>query len=724
MRDVGDIATASEELPDDVSNPPTVEPNGRFDEVSVRIWLLAVQAQAIKASGAEIPRFIGVLTDCLTAMTERVVPPQIAARVAVTGLVLCHQSSNTADVRAAAGHFAVRLTAELPKIRPVTARFLPLADLEFCDTPRADSDELKGLRSEVATLDGPGVLLSNTTLRTPLFREARRVCRDQRSLGNPQPEARSLLARWRWSRPSDHYAELNSGPYQRNFDPILRDHLESLVDGSLPDSDERLWLLRAWAFKLLAKQPSAAGEVRDAGNRDAAFRYLQEAVDSAGEVRTKSRWTAAIYDARAEIGPADQRDDSKDKARRIYDTLGLPVPQQEIKIVFEARRDDIPYVVTRPDGVIVDVDELQRLMAADEGYLPSQLAAVLTGIASRAVDRDAIRYTLRLESDEPRVQMLPWELADPPPADGERRSWLNMYRSMPTAANKVNIRWLEAARATNVDRFADLRTDSTTATVSVSSEQGVELYRSLRQSLRGRNGDGNDQFVAIVRPATRADYQAKPSGESTLFDIVREYEECHYQIRHIKRSDLGNTGLRLIRNNDISTPAILHLRAPLVMIGDSPCLDFSADSPHRRPAGGVRGTDVRPREVASWIAECEPGTAPVVVLDPPPPGSSADFHSQLLLRNLFAALLFQQAVAPVVVAAGLELRHSKEVTRALAKGLRRQAEGLRRQVDVLAAIRDLREPVWADSLPESGDLHGWAARATAVFVATSALIRA
>ncbi|WP_322781112.1 hypothetical protein [Frankia sp. Cas4] len=716
MRDVGDIATASEELPDDVSNPPAVEPNGRFDEVSVRIWLLAVQAQAIKASGAEILRFIGVLTDCLTAMTERVVPPQIAARVAVTGLVLCHQSSNTEDVRAAAGHFAVRLTAELPKIRPVTARFLPLADLEFCDTPRADSDELKGLRSEVAKLDGPGVLLSNTTLRTPLFREARRVCRDQRSLGNPQPEARSLLARWRWSRPSDHYAELNSGPYQRNFDPILRDHLESLVAGSLPDSDERLWLLRAWAFKLLAKQPSAAGEARDAGNGDAVVRYLQEAVDSAGKVRTKSRWTAAIYDARAEIEPADQRDDSKDKARRIYDSLGLPVPQQEIKIVFEGSEDDKPYPVTRPDGVTVDIDELQRLMAADEGYLPPRLAAVLSGIMSQAVDRDVMRYRLQLESDEPRVQMLPWELTDLPPADGNRHRRLNMYRCMPSAANKVNTRWLEAARATDVKSFANLRADDKD-TLSVSSDRARELYESLRRSLREQDIDGNRPLVAIVRPATRADYQAKPSGESTLFDIVREYEECHYQIWHIKRSDLGNTGLRLIRNNDIPTPAILHLRAPLAMIGDSPCLDFSADGPHRRPAGGVRGTDVRPREVASWIAECEPGTAPVVVLDPPPPGSSADFHSQLLLRNLFAALLFQQAVAPVVVAAGLELRHSKQVTRAL-------AEGLRGQVDVLAAIRDLRERVWPASVPASGDVNRWAARTTAVFAATSALIQA
>ncbi|WP_322754903.1 hypothetical protein [Frankia sp. Cas3] len=724
MRDVGDTATASEELPVDVAKPPAVEPNGYFDEVAVRIWLLAVQTQAIKASGAEIRRFIGVLTDCLTAMTERVAPPQIAARVAVTGLVLCHQSSNTEDIRAEAGRFAIRLTAEIPKIRPVTARFLPLADLEFCDTPRADSDELKGLRSEVAKLgSAAGVQLSNTTLRTPLFREARRVCRDQRSLGSPPPEP-WLLARWRWLRASDHYPDVNPDPSQRNLDPLLRDHLESLVDGSLPDSDERLWLLRAWAFKLLARQRQAGGEAHEGDNGDGAISYLQKAIDNAGEVRTESRWTASIHYAYAEIGPADQRDDSKDKARRIYDGLGLPAPQQNIKIVFNDDQNDKSHKVTRPDGVTVDIDELQRLMAADEGYLPPRLAAVLTGIGSQTVDCDAIRYTLRLESDEPRVQMLPWELADPPSADGDRRSWLNMYRCMPTAGDKVNIRWLEAARATDVNGLANLQIDSAAAMLPVSPGQGRILYRSLQLSLRGKDADDSAPLVAIVRPATRSGYQVKPSGESTLFDIVRVYEECDYRVLPIRQSALGNTGLRLIPTDDLPTPTILHLRAPLAMIGDSPCLDFSADGPHRRPAGGIRGTDVRPRAVASWIAECEPGTAPVVVLDPPQPSSPADFHSQLLLRNLFAALLFQQAATPVVVATGLELRHSKEVTRALAKGLRRQAEGLRRQVDVLAAIRDLREPVWADSLPESGDLHGWAARATAVFVATSALIRA
>ncbi|WP_322761652.1 hypothetical protein [Frankia sp. Cr2] len=716
MRDVGDMATASEELPDDVSKPPAVEPNGRFDEVAVRIWLLAVQAQAIKASGAEILTFIGVLTDCLTAMTERVAPPQIAARVAVTGLVLCHQSSNTQDVRAEAGLFAVRLTAELPKIRPVTARFLPLADLEFCDTPQSDSDELKGLRSEVAKLSGPGVLLSNTTLRTSLFREARRVCRDQRSLGSPPPETWPLLARWRWSRPSDHYAELNPDPGQRNFDPILRDHLESLVEGSLPDSDDRLWLLRAWAFKLLAKQLPAAGETRDADNRDAA---LQKAIGSAGQVRTKSRWTAAIHDARAAIVPSDQRGGSndKDKARRIYEDLGRPAPPQEIKVCFEDASGTEWCDVTGPEGVTVDIDELQRLMAADETYLPLRLVAVLTGITSRSIDGDGLSDTLRLQSDEPRVQMLPWELADPPAADGDRHRWPNMYRCMPTAGDRVNTRWLEAARATDVSGLANLQIDSATATLPVSPGQGRTLYRSLQLSLRGKDADDSVPLVAIVRPATRSGYQVKPSGESMLFDIVRVYEECDYLVLPIRRSALGNTGLRLIATDDLPTPTILHLRAPLAMIGDSPCLDFSADGPHRRPAGGIRGTDVRPRAVASWIAECEPGTAPVVVLDPPQPGSPADFHSQLLLRNLFAALLFQEAATPVVVATGLELRHSIAVARALAKGLRQQG-------DVLAAIRDLRERVWADAMPKSGGINGWATRATAVFAATSALIRA
>ncbi len=718
MRDVGDMAAARDELPVDVAKPPAVESNRRFDEVAVRIWLLAVRAQAIEASGPELLTFVESLQKCLTAMTERGAPPQIAARVAVTGLLLCHRRRDGSEpqevgaaIDRAAGFFASSLTSCLRRFRPVAAGFLTLENLESCATPWSSSPELATLSAAVSQLAAGGGVLSNTTLREPLLREARRVCRDRESSMGQPPSAAWLLARWRWLRPSDHYLDREA----REHDPILRDCLEWLSE-RLSFGDEPLPLLRAWAYKLLARHSLTPGETYEEGNRNVAIAYLQKAIDSAGKVRTKSRWMAEIHDTYAKIGPVDQRGGSKDKARHIFDDLGLPLPQQKIEIVFEARRDDLSCEVARPAGVTVDIDDLQRLMVVDEGYLPPRLAAVLTGIVSPAVNHDASRYTLRLESDDPRVQMLPWELADPPPADGDRRGWLNMYRYMPTAANKVNIRWLEAARATDVDRFASLRTeDSTTATLSVSADQGVELYRSLQKSLR-RDGDESGQLVAVVRHATRSSYQVNASGESALFDIVREYEEQGFGVLSVKRSALGNTGLRLTPTDDFPTPVILHLRAPLAMIDNAPCLDFSAAGPRRRPAGAVRGTDVRPREVANWIAECEPGSAPVVVLDPPPPGAPADFQAQLLLRNLFAALLFQQAATPVVLATGLGLRHSRETAGALARGLREN--------DVLAAIRDLRERAWADFSAEPGDIHGWAARATAVFAATSALIRA
>ena len=57
-----------------------------------------------------------------------------------------------------------------------------------------------------------------------------------------------------------------------------------------------------------------------------------------------------------------------------------------------------------------------------------------------------------------------------------------------------------------------------------------------------------------------------------------------------------------------------------------------------------------------WLRGCGPGTEPLVVLDPPYPGSPYDVPWQIVLRNLFAAMLFAEAVAPAIIATGVRTK--------------------------------------------------------------------
>ncbi|WP_239393458.1 hypothetical protein [Frankia sp. CiP3] len=654
IRDVGNLARAKRLLGDPLERPADGSVVGLVDsvnDVTVRTWLLAVEAHAAGRQGYDLLKYVKLLQNQLTEMINNRAAPHLAARVAVTGLILSHRQhdghiqippepdANYADV------FADALASQLEMLNPATARLAPLEDLAACHTPHTGSAALGRLLRVVEPADYQIAPPTDMTLRKPLLREAYRICRERPQLGDA-PAQRWVLARWRWLRPAGHY------------DFAFDEHDLDLLRGS----DSRL--LQLWADKLRYEKRHT--ENADTTDLRAAMipdlePFVADVREDPGTVELESRWAADILDWVSDIIPDSRKDDVRNYARVIYRRLGLPKPQPRTMTVFQ----DAPgLAVVMPEGLTGDVDDLQRRMTSDEGFVPTQLGPQLADFPARSDADPADSSALRLESNDPFVQMLPWELVP---------SQANISRSMPLAGYAMDIRWLRHAHRLRVDGADD---------------REAETLRVPR-----------DRSVVVVGPAARSTNATVSIAGSMMFDITREYAVSGCHVHRFERPTRDQ--LRSL----CPGPALLHLQAPLTMIGDTPCLDFSSDGSRSWTDVRARRTDARPRDIVRWVRGFDPGAEPIVVLDPPSPGSAVDFHAQLLLRNLFAALLFQQAVIPMVIAAGLDPLYSRELAKTLAEKI---PEGHQRIFTVISGLREQARAARA-------------ARATAVFVAASAL---
>jgi hypothetical protein len=127
-------------------------------------------------------------------------------------------------------------------------------------------------------------------------------------------------------------------------------------------------------------------------------------------------------------------------------------------------------------------------------------------------------------------------------------------------------------------------------------------------------------------------------------------------------------------------PDVLHVSAPLRLRGGAtPCFDLSFGelSPRERLSRTATGADLDPGRLVEWLRQFEPGTQPLVVLDPPRPASQADIPLQLALRNLFAASLFSSGCAPAVLGVGLLGKGRNAQTNLVAQAVRAQTPLLR-----------------------------------------------
>ncbi len=676
LRQVGDAAEARRVLPEPGELAASIIGSpGAVDEGAVRGWLLSVEAHT--ADGDMAP--LRILADSLDSMASRRTQPQVTSLVAVTGLMLAlsfwpHDSS-------VADGFVRRLTSRLGEIRPPTARLAPLSNLVDCHVPLARTPAV-GMLLECLREAGPGLVgpFTDRTHTYPLWSRAVRLCGDEVPPRGPSQLADGrigLLAWWRWLRYSSPLdtTEVGATLSDSALEPLLR--------------NDRSPLLRAWALRLRA----------DLVPHHDRARLLADAITVASEELGESRWLADIQLKLAEVTGDDA---DLIVAGNRYASLGLPYRsgRQVHRRLLADGPGEVVLTVTYPDADLPrNIDDLQRVIVANRTAEPeiSEVLGRELGQALDTADPNGDPFTLGLSSDDPFVQMLPWELADPGFDGGTDHRWrFGLHRRMPLAAFKVDTRWLRAARAKlgDDDDWPVQAVDP----VRRATLHGVHKHHSV---------SGDEPWVAVVRPGFWAVDEAAVSLRLPGSDVAHGYVEQGFRVRDIARMDMSNAGLRLA-----PPPTVLHLSTPLGMAANTPYLDIAGIEANRRPGRRVGDLRIRPRDVAAWMRGYESGHEPVVVLDPPHPGMSADLPWQLLLRNLFAALLFQQAVVPVVVATGLGDGTSRDVVDNLAEGLRMS----RSAMSVIRAIRQNagREPAG------TGD-DAFASRATAVFAASSAL---
>ncbi|WP_406405093.1 hypothetical protein OH805_38305 [Streptomyces sp. NBC_00879] len=337
---------------------------------------------------------------------------------------------------------------------------------------------------------------------------------------------------------------------------------------------------------------------------------------------------------------------------------------------------------------------------------------------------------LQFQSDDVSAHAYPWELST-------HANGLTPYRSLPDAAHAADVRALQAAINTRagynlvadgilgtVTRAAlaaaagaaweSLASTKKRTLLSLGMSVGMSaamwgLIREARKQARARFGER--AVVLLHDGSSRYLLPTRMTHHSPLAAI---YEARGCDVRQL----LTPTALPPTRKGP---PAIVHVSAPLrLKSGSTPYFDLApVDLNHiDRLESKASGSDLDPGRLVEWLAEFEPGTQPLVVLDPPRPSSSADIPLQLILRNLFAARLFASGVAPAVVGIGL-VRTASHQTEVLAASVVQDIplldlyEALRREgavtADLSRSLLKRKDADWGDDALESASASLFAA---------------
>ncbi|MGW1963476.1 hypothetical protein ACWCPD_24860 [Streptomyces sp. NPDC001935] len=549
---------------------------------------------------------------------------------------------------------APALAAALAGMEPPEARLRALESLAGCSSPEGDPvpglDRLRPLFARLT--DGPRTD-ADQCLRLAELAEFERVSGRHQEAGRLVEQAYRGLAdsgdkwdplpTWAWARAQ---VRVNGVP----------DHRLSRSLCAKADRQPSL-LLKATAHWMLAL---TEGEVDDKRA------LLNQASEYVSKVQRPSLWTQYILRS---IALVNQDRSTGQAALRMASTLGYPPEDDSAPSVELVRSEHEDVYDVDPSFRITSTPlPTAHALYADWRNAVSANSSSLQRHARAAPPVD----TVRIQSDDAWLHAFPWELA-------LRDDTAAVYRTLPQAAEIVDVRAVQAALNAGTTDKTDrkLATDGVwgsrtqmaaagalgVALVAVGGPliafeamtMALSLVRRTRELTQKRSGL---RTVLVLRDDSAEDDASALSPTARLIG----YHMHGFDVRVIQAS----AGLPTLK----VPPAVVHVRAPLRLKGGTvPCFDLSATrlSHGERLARAASGSDLTPDLLTDWLAQFEPGTQPMVVLDPPLPGSPADIPLQVVLRNLFAATLFSSGFAPTVLGTGLVAQAGSRQTELLAQ---------------------------------------------------------
>ncbi|GGV60628.1 hypothetical protein [Streptomyces massasporeus] len=582
---------------------------------------------------------------------------------------------------------AIALVEALSNVQPPEVRLSALTRLHRCATPEGEPlrqlDLVRPLFADLTDGDSDDVdyqvrliLLAEFERVSGRHEEATRLMTGAHSAlcesaGDDEP-----LAKWRWAQAQIRFNGLAS----RRLSRSLRD-----LSGTTSP------LLSATSHWMLALTESEAEPKRA---------LLNEASEYLSEVQRPSLW--AQYIVRS-IGFLNADESTLGAADRMSAALGYrPEPSAR----------------PAPDSTLGASSEHEDVYRVDPAFrvtsAPLHTAQVLAAnwrdvtVANAGSLRQHSRGTppvgtIQIQADQPLPHAFPWELAF-------RDRPLALFRTVPEAAEAVDVRAVQAAL--NARLNTDLVTDGVWGSLSkvalgaavgaaasvglmsgAASAVVLQLVRKSRERARARSGP---QAVVLVCDPPYDNSSYASSGSPSSRSVLGAYK-AHGLVPQEIRSRQGLPKLQ-------APPAVLHVSAPLRLIGGTtPCFDLSATelSHGERLSRTALGADLDPDHLVRWLRRFEPGTQPLVVLDPPRPGSPADIPLQLVLRNLFAATLFASGHVPAVLGVGLLRGTGKPQVDRVARTVRADSPLLRLYADLRrSADRPTHDTRWGEDILE------------------------
>ncbi|MGW1719246.1 AAA family ATPase [Streptomyces sp. NPDC002156] len=548
---------------------------------------------------------------------------------------------------------ATALAEALADVQPPEARLTVLSRLNRCPTPEGEPlPQLALFRPLFAdSTDGDSVGVDQQ-VRMTLLAEFERVSGRHQEAVRLMMRAHSALCesagdeeplpKWRWAQAQVRFNGLASRELSR-----------SLCD--LPGTTSPL--LGATSRWMLALTE------RDAEPKRA---LLNEASEHLSEVQRPSVWGQFILRS---IGLVNSDESTIKAADRMSAALGYrPEPSarrtpasslsasSEHEDVF--RVDPAFRVTSAPlHTAQVLITNWRDVTVANAGSL--QLRSRGTPPAD----------TIQIQADQPLQHAFPWELAF---RDGP----LAVFRTLPEAAEAVDVRSVQAALNHGAD--AQLVTDGVWGSLSkaaLGAAAALQLVRTSRERVRARSGP---KALVLVCDSAFDNHSYAASGSASSSRSVLGAYKAH---------SLAPQEIRSLQGLPRHQPplAVIHVSAPLRLIGGTtPCFDLSsAELSHdERLSRTARGANLEPDQLIDWLRQFEPGTQPLVVLDPPRPGSPADIPLQLVLRNLFAATLFASGHVPAVLGVGLLRGSGRQQRDLVARAVREDSPLLRLCADL------------------------------------------